>query len=113
LLLCQFAVLSQVLKCFAETIEDSRSIIHMVIIGPVDKESTDRTSQRSLPHIHVKFQEQEAVVAIPSGDILEGSLTPNKLKLVQAWIEIHQDDLLADWELASAGESVFKIDPLK
>jgi len=66
-----------------------------------------------VPHIHVKYQEQEAVIAIPSGDILEGSLRPNKLKLVQAWIEIHQDDLLADWELASAGESVFKIDPLK
>ena len=53
------------------------------------------------------------MIAIPTGDILEGSLKPNKLKLVQAWIEIHQDDLLADWELASAGESVFKIDPLK
>jgi len=25
------------------------------------------------PHIHVKHQEQEAVIAIPSGDILEGS----------------------------------------
>ena len=66
-----------------------------------------------VPHIHVKYQEQEAVIAIPMGDILEGSLKPNKLKLVQAWIEIHQDDLLADWELASAGEAVFKIDPLK
>jgi hypothetical protein len=54
-----------------------------------------------------------SVIAIPTGDILEGSLKPNKLKLVQAWIEIHQDDLLADWELASAGEPVFKIDPLK
>ena len=65
------------------------------------------------PHIHVKYQEQEAVIAILTGDILEGSFKPNKLKLVQAWIEIHQDDLLADWELASAGEAVFKIDPLK
>jgi hypothetical protein len=65
------------------------------------------------PHIHVRYQEQEAVIAIPAGDILEGSFKPNKLKLVQAWIEIHQDDLLADWELASAGEAVFKIDPLR
>jgi hypothetical protein len=69
--------------------------------------------QHQIPHIHVKYQDQEAVLAIPTGDILEGSLKPNKYKLVQAWIEIHQDDLLADWELASAGESVFKIDPLK
>jgi hypothetical protein len=44
---------------------------------------------------------------------LEGQLKASKLKLVQAWIEIHQDELMADWELTSQGESVFKIDPLK
>ncbi len=44
---------------------------------------------------------------------MEGELKPNKLKLVQAWIEIHQEELMADWELASRGENVFKIDPLK
>jgi len=27
--------------------------------------------------------------------------------------EIHKDDLLADWELASTGRGVFPIDPLK
>jgi len=44
---------------------------------------------------------------------LEGELKPNKMKLLQAWIEIHQDELMADWELAGRGENVFKIDPLK
>jgi hypothetical protein len=38
---------------------------------------------------------------------------PTNKRIGATWIEIHQDDLLADWELASAGESVFKIDPLK
>lgn len=66
-----------------------------------------------LPHIHVKYQEQEAIIAIPSGEVLEGELKPGKLKLVQAWIEIHQDELMADWELASQGQAVFKIEPLK
>jgi shikimate kinase len=66
-----------------------------------------------LPHIHVKYQEQEVVLSIPDGEILEGSLKPNKMKLVQAWVEIHKDELMADWELASKGEAVFKIDPLK
>jgi len=65
------------------------------------------------PHIHVKFQDQEAILSIPEGKILEGELKPNKMKLVQAWIEIHNDELMADWELASHGETIFKIDPLK
>jgi len=32
---------------------------------------------------------------------------------VQAWIEIHREDLMADWLLASQGQTVFTIDPLK
>ena len=31
-----------------------------------------------MPHIHVKYQEQEAVIAIPGGEVLEGELKPNK-----------------------------------
>ena len=71
------------------------------------------TRKHHRPHIHVKYQEQEAVLAIPGGDVLEGELKPGKLKLVQAWLEIHQDELMADWELASQGHQIFKIDPLK
>jgi len=65
------------------------------------------------PHIHVRYQGEEAVFEIPSGDILEGKIQRSRTRLVQAWIEIHQDDLMADWELASQGEKVFRIDPLK
>jgi len=69
--------------------------------------------RHNLPHIHVKYQEQEVVLSIPDGEILEGDLKRNKMKLVEAWIEIHQDELMANWELASNGEQVFRIDPLK
>lgn len=69
--------------------------------------------QHKLPHIHVYYQERSAVLAIHGGRLLEGSLPANKLKLVDAWIEIHKEDLLADWQLAVNGEPVFKIPPLK
>ncbi len=69
--------------------------------------------QHKVPHIHVKYQGEEAVFSIPDGEILEGSMKTNKRKLVEAWILIHQDELMADWELAINGEEVFKIDPLK
>ena len=65
------------------------------------------------PHIHVKYQEQEIVITIPDGEVLEGKFKPNKLKLVQAWIEIHKEDLMADWELAVKGQSPFNIEPLR
>lgn len=69
--------------------------------------------QHNTPHIHVVYQDQEAVIEIPSGNVLEGSLPKAKLKLVAAWIEIHQEELMADWQLAMNGEAVFKIEPLR
>jgi hypothetical protein len=43
--------------------------------------------------------------AIGDGVIIEGSLPNLKRKLVEAWIEIHRDDLIADWELAVIQDS--------
>ena len=71
------------------------------------------TKQHKLPHIHVKYGDMERVYEIPSGKLLEGSLPSNKEKLVQAWIEIHREDLMANWQLAVSGTKVFTIDPLK
>jgi len=69
--------------------------------------------QHNLPHIHARYQEEEVVISIIDGVIIEGSMKANKMKLIQAWIEIHSDELMADWELAISGETIFKIDPLK
>jgi len=71
------------------------------------------TKQHNLPHIHVKYGEMEGVYKIPEGSLLEGLLPGNKEKLVQAWIEIHKEDLLANWQLAVTGNKIFTIDPLK
>lgn len=71
------------------------------------------TKQHNSPHIHVKFAEFEMVFRIPDGEILQGDLPVGKIKLVKAWIEIHRDELMANWELAVNGNEVFKIDPLK
>jgi len=65
------------------------------------------------PHIHVKYQDENAVISIPDGQLLEGSLKPNKMKLVQAWMVIHAEELMAVWDLAVSGQGIFKIDPLK
>jgi hypothetical protein len=71
------------------------------------------TKQHHLPHIHVEYQGMKAVVTIPGGDLLEGELPGKKLRLLQAWIDIHEEELMADWALASNGEPVFPIDPLR
>ncbi|HEX8567302.1 MAG TPA: DUF4160 domain-containing protein [Pyrinomonadaceae bacterium] len=69
--------------------------------------------QHQLAHIHVQYSGEEAVISIPDGNVIEGSIRANKLKLVQAWIEIHREDLMANWELAVNGQQVFRIEPLR
>ena len=71
----------------------------------------DRRHHR--PHIHARFQDEEAVVSIPDGELLEGFLPPGKMKMVIAWVEIHQENLMADWELAVNGQQPFRIEPLR
>ena len=69
--------------------------------------------QHKKPHIHAKYQEDEVIVAIPSGEILEGDIPNPKMKLLQAWVELHKDELIADWELAVSGQQPYKIEPLR
>jgi hypothetical protein len=65
------------------------------------------------PHFHVYFAEHKAMVDIRTCEFLEGALPKKQEKLVLAWAELHQDELLADWELVMNGEEPFKIQPLK
>ncbi len=65
--------------------------------------------KHKLPHIHAEYQGDVGVYSILDGAILAGGLPPNKHKLVVAWIEIHKDDLHADWSLAVEGKKPFPI----
>ncbi|XOF33835.1 MAG: DUF4160 domain-containing protein [Candidatus Electrothrix sp. YB6] len=70
-------------------------------------------SEHNPPHIHAYYQDDKAVVDIQKCKITEGQLPRKQKRLILAWVEIHQDELLANWSLASKGELPFKIDPLK
>lgn len=73
-------------------------------------EDNDR---HNLPHIHVRYAGTKASIAIEDGHVLAGSIPPKQLKMVQAWIEIHKEELLVDWELAVNGDEPFRIAPLQ
>ena len=71
-----------------------------------NKKIISRTYMQNLLSIRPFFCNED-------GQLLEGFLPKTKLKLVAAWLEIHKDELMADWRLALEGEQLFKIDPLK
>ena len=69
-------------------------------------------TQHHIPHIHAEFFGQEISISL-DGNILAGSFPKNKLKLLDAWMELHKEDLEADWHLIQNGHEHFRIDPLK
>jgi hypothetical protein len=66
-----------------------------------------------LAHIHVRYQDFRASVGIEDGLLLAGELPPRQLRMVQVWVDLHREELLADWELAKEGTEPFRIDPLR
>jgi hypothetical protein len=72
----------------------------------------DDTKKHHKPHIHVFYNEFEALIGL-DGELLEGSLPIKELKLVEAWIVIHEDELYCDWNKAVKKEPLEKIEPLQ
>lgn len=64
------------------------------------------------PHVHVYYGEYEASVGI-DGELLSGSLPVKKLKLLQAWMILHEDELYAAWNNAVRGKTFDTIKPLQ
>jgi hypothetical protein len=83
-----------------------------MFFGIIVKMYKESASKHHVPHIHAEYSGEEAVVAL-DGTLLEGGIARPKMKLLEAWMEIHADELLANWELLSKGEQFFRIDPLR
>ena len=47
------------------------------------------------------------------GALTDGDMPKKQVKLIAAWVEIHKDELLANWELAMSEQPLYNIDPLR
>lgn len=66
----------------------------------------------SPPHFHAKYGEYKITVNIQNG-IVEGKFPKRALKHVLEWYELHQEELLKDWELCQKSENPKTIEPLE
>ena len=64
------------------------------------------------PHFHAYYGEFQAIFTL-DGELSEGSMPRKQTRLIQAWTEIHFDELKANWELAINGEPIFRIEHLR
>ncbi|MBQ8947501.1 MAG: DUF4160 domain-containing protein [Lachnospiraceae bacterium] len=64
------------------------------------------------PHFHAEYNGQKVLVDIMEGRILNGAFPSRQLKFVLAWAEIHQDELMENWDLARKDLPLKKVAPL-
>jgi hypothetical protein len=65
------------------------------------------------PHFHAYYHDHVAIVAVDTIETIAGGLPRRQHRLVEAWSEIHREELLEDWARLQAGRPPFRIEPLR
>lgn len=69
--------------------------------------------QHHVPHFHAYYQEEVAIFSVDPVEIIAGSLPRRQMRLVEAWAELHQKELMTDWEALQQGKAPRPIEPLQ
>lgn len=64
------------------------------------------------PHIHIKYNEYEMSMTL-NGKIIAGKLPTKQKKLLEAWVEIHKEELKAAWYAYNQEGEIIKIKGLE
>jgi hypothetical protein len=65
------------------------------------------------PHFHAYYGSDSAKIDIETLQVSEGKLRRRTLALVVEWAAQHREELLENWRLADAHESLNPIEPLE
>lgn len=80
--------------------------------GIIVRMFSEPSGQHHAPHFHVVYQDQIAVYTIDPIELISGSLPRRQQRLIEAWAELHQAELMADWARLKAGQLPVPIAPL-
>ena len=66
-----------------------------------------------VPHFHAYYQDHVGIYSLDPLELIAGTLPRRQQRLVEAWAELHQAELLADWQLLQRGRRPHPIKPLE
>ena len=64
-------------------------------------------------HFHAYYQGEVGIFSIDPVGLIAGSLPQRQLRFVEAWAELHQTELQADWQRLQEGLKAVPIAPLR
>jgi Domain of unknown function (DUF4160) len=82
-------------------------------LGIILRMFSEPGSQHHAPHFHAYYQDAVAIYSIDPVEIVSGSLPRRQQRLVEAWAELHQSELLEDWRRLGRGQQPLPIAPLQ
>lgn len=65
------------------------------------------------PHFHAQYAEFKTSINIRTLEVIDGKLPRRALELVLDWAELHQTELINDWDLCQQQQPPNKIEPLQ
>jgi hypothetical protein len=69
--------------------------------------------EHKTPHFHAYYQNDAAVFAIAPVEMIAGTIPKRQQRFVEAWAELHQQELILDWERLHSGQTPNPIEPLR
>jgi hypothetical protein len=82
-------------------------------LGIIIRMYAEADAPHHLPHFHAYYQNEVGIFSITPVELISGSLPKRQRRLVEAWAELHQAELLADWNKLQAGQTPDPIPPLQ
>ena len=70
-------------------------------------------NEHAPPHFHAEYGEYKTVINIQTLEVMEGKMSRRALELVIDWAELHQAELMEDWELCRKHVEPKQIEPLQ
>jgi hypothetical protein len=81
--------------------------------GIVIRMYSEAGTSHHVAHFHAYFQDESAVFSLRPIELIAGSLQRKERRLVEAWAELHAEELLFDWQRLHSGRPALPIEPLK
>ena len=81
--------------------------------GVIIRMYVEAGEQHHRPHFHAYYQGDVVICGVDAVEILAGGLPRRQLRLVEAWAELHRDELLMNWRLLQDGRPPRMIEPLR
>jgi len=82
-------------------------------LGIIIRMFAETGAPHHVAHFHAYYQEAVGVFSIDPVDLIAGSLPTRQRRFVEAWAELHQAELKADWRRLQDGRRALPIEPLK